>query len=388
MRLSLLVLAALLLAGCASPEAEDAPAADDANATTAAAAPLPPTEERVDDGTRTDLGHMPHMHDYWKGKERVTLFDDDVAADELDPFMTGFQLLVQKQAKAGGATWFLPEGAIVYEGTGLLEMTATWNDPKVTSLAVSYRTPESQDFLPPVKMESGTALPIEVTPAMTDMPHSKTSRWAFEFAPADSPGATLASFHLKVDVVKMRDIGLFPAHPELFEGKTEKVIHAAEHSHSEVSYAKRAPQLLEQGDFSEKEITPSQLVPMEAQWMLIEVDILDATASPGQVADIRFFYHGADRNVLGHPTILPIEGSLADKRLVYAVPVTMDETDTPYGSASQWRFFVEPATTFTGQDGEPDCGGCTDVTIAYKLTVTVYDHVPADAVASKLEGEE
>ena len=387
MRLSLLLVAALLVAGCASP-ADESPGAD-ANVTPGGdAAALPPEAERVDDGARTDLGHMPHMHDYWKGKERVTLYDDEVDPSAVDPFQVGFALLVQKQAKAGGAAWFLPEGAIVYEGTGLMELTATWSDPKVTSLSVSFRTPESQAFLPPVKLASGEALAIDVTPAMTDMPHSKTSRWAFYFEAADSPGAALAPFDLKVDVVKMRDISLFPAHPELFEGKPSKVLHDAEHAHSEVSYAKRVPNLLTTGAFGEKEVTPSQLVPMETQWMRIEVDITEATAAPGQVADIRFFYKGADRSVISHPYTLPVEGSLTEKRLVYAFPVTMEETDTPYGAESQWRFFVEPTTTFTGQEGEPDCGGCADVTIAYRLKVTAYDHVPEGAVASKMEGEE
>lgn len=376
------------MAGCASPDADDAtPLEADANGTAAAGdAALPPEEERVDDGTRTDLGHMPHMHDYWKGKERVTLFDGTVEPSAIDEnaFMT---LIVQKEARVGGSFWFLPEGALVYEGTGQMDVTASWTDPRTTSVGVSFRTPESQEFGPLVPLPNGEPLTLDVTPAMTDMPHSKTSRWAFYFAPADAPGAALGPFELKVEVVKLRDISLFPAHPELFEGKPQKTLHDAAHQHSEVSYAKRVPNLLTAGEFGEKEVTPSQLVPMETQWMRVEVRIAEATASPGEVSDIRFFYKGADRNFISHPYTLPVEGSLADKWLVYEWPVTMEMTDTPYGEESQWRFFVEPVTTFTGQDGEPDCGGCTDVSIAYSLKVVAYDHVPEGAVASKMEGE-
>lgn len=386
MRLPLLLVLTLVLAGCASPDAEVEPAAS--NETVSDGTPLPPVDERVDDGTRLDLGHMPHLHDYWMGRERVTLFDDTVENSRFDPIDTFFTATVERSAKAGNLYWNLPEGALVYEGTGVMEITLTWSEPTQTSVGVTYRTPGSAEWQPLAKVESGKALVIELTPDMTDMPHSKMSRWAFEFEAYDSPGAFLGAFHLKVDIVKMRDIGLFPPHPQLFEGKPEKVLHDVEHAFSEVSYAKRTTNLITEGEFPEKDVTLASLVPMETLWMHVSVDILEATASPGQVSEIRFFYAGANKPQLGHPTVLPIAGSLAEKHLEYAFPVSMDETDTPYGNESQWRMFVEPATTFTGRSQEPDCGGCTDVSIRYRLLVTAYDHVPADAVASKLEGED
>lgn len=120
--------------------------------------------------------------------------------------------------------------------------------------------------------------------------------------------------------------------------------------------------------------------------MRIELDIIEASASPGEVAEIRFFYRGADTSYIGHPTVLPLEGSLDEKRLIYQVPVAPEQTDTPYGEQSQWLFFVEPATKFTGQDAEPTAGGVTDVSIKYHLKVIVYDH-ELDAY-SKMEDDE
>jgi hypothetical protein len=118
--------------------------------------------------------------------------------------------------------------------------------------------------------------------------------------------------------------------------------------------------------------------------MRVEIDIADASSTPGQVSDVLLFYHAADSTSMGHPTILPIDGSFASKHMVYQFPVTMEQTDSPYGNESQWRFFVEPQSKFTGQAQEPTCGGCTDVHISYHLKVIAYDH-ELDQY-SKLEG--
>lgn len=379
MRLPLALVLLLLLAGCVS----EGPVAE-GNATTAAGeAPA----AAVDDGTRqmaTDVGHMPHMHDYWSGRERVTLFDDaiDPGANG-DPFMT---LGGAPAGQVGATSWRFPDGAIVMEGTGRMELTASWDDPAVTSLAARYRIGAGGAWSDAIPLPNGELIALDVTPAMTDMPHMTTSRWELLFTPAESPGSLMGPFHLRVDIVKLSDIMLFPGHPELFEGKPEKVLHDKDHEHTEVSYAKRAPNLVTQGDFGEKTVAPDELVPMETKAMRIELDIIEASASPGQVAEIRFFYRGADTSYLGHPTVLPLEGSLAEKRLVYQFPVAPEQCDTPYGDESQWLFFVEPATKFTGQEQEPTAGGVTDVSIKYHLKVIAYDHELSEY--SKMEGDE
>ena len=390
--LAVLLVAALGASGClgtqeepgdAGPAAEDAAGAAGGNGGDPA-----PTDTRMGPTAVNGTGDRPHMHDYWAGKERVTLFEGEIDPSQVDPLgWTFYRMYAERQPMVGGAEWRLPDGAIVFEGTGQLDLTATWSDPRVTSLAVSYRTPEGPEYGPFQEMASGKTLSIPVTPAMTDMPHMSTSRWGFAFAAGAAPGLAMAPFQLKVDVVKMRDVDLFPAHPDLFEGQREKVLHDQEHAHQEVSYAQRAPNVVTTGEFGEKFVTLASLVPMETVWMRVEVDILEATAMPGEVADIRFFYHGADTTVIGHPTVLPIEGSLAEKRLVYSFPVTMEQTDTPYGKESQWELFVEPATKFTGQEAEPTMGGMTEVSIKYRVKVIAYAYEP-DMPQSKMEGEE
>lgn len=376
--LAFATLALLLLAGCVAEE----PVAEGNVTTTAAgedaAAP-------VDDGTAamaTDVGHMPHMHDYWSGRERVTLFDDAIEPSG-DPFMT---LGGAPAGQIGATFWRFPDEAIVMEGTGRMELTAAWDDPAVTSVAARHRIGANGEWSDPVALPNGELVELAITPDMTDMPHMSTSRWEFLFTPSDAPGSLMGPFQLRVDIVKLADIMLFPGHPELFDGMPEKVLHDKEHEHTEVSYAKRVPNVVTQGEFGEKTVVPEQLVPMETKAMRVELDIVEASASPGQVAEIRFFYRGADTSYLGHPTVLPLEGSLEEKRLVYQFPVEPEQCDTPYGEESQWLFFVEPATKFTGQEQEPTAGGATDVSIKYRLKVIAYDHELAEY--SKMEGEE
>lgn len=381
----LLAASLLLLAGCAQPAAEEVPVEDadvDASAPSAGRAAA-----RAAAGNATDLGHMPHLHDYWADRDRVTLFDDviDPAANG-DPFQNLVPLLVEKEAKAGRVVWRLPDGAIVYEGTGSMEITASWDNPLVTSLALEYASGASREFSAPLPLAHGGTLTLPVEPGMTDMPHMSTSRWVFAWEGGEAPSAALGPFRVKIVIVRVDDVMLFPGHPKLFNGATEKVLEDAEHAHEEVSYAKRVPNLATQGEFGEKTVHPSKIVPMETQAMRVEVTILDATATPGQVTDVRFFYHGADTTFLGHPYVIPLEGDFASGSLVYQFPVTMDETDTPYGEESQWVFFVEPVTKFLGADEERECGGCTDVAIRYHLKVVAYDH-PLDAY-SRMEGED
>ena len=376
----LLVPLVLLVAGCVAQE----PAAPGRDAPGAPVASDVGPMTSGDPPTRTDLGHMPHMHDYWSGRERVTLFDGEVpAGDGGDPFVW---LVRVPEGQVGAVPWRLPDGEVVMEGTGQMDLTASWDDPLVSSLAVTYRTGPNAEWSAPLALPAGKTASIAIAPAMTDMPHMTASRWEFAFHPAESPGTLMGPFDLRVEIVKLRDIMLFPGHPELFHGLPEKTLHDREHAHEEASYAKRVPSLVTQGEFGEKTVAPDALVPMETLAMRVELDIIETSASPGEVAEIRFFYRAADTSYLGHPAVLPLEGSLEEGRVVYQFPVEPAQTDPPYADASQWLFFIEPATKFTGAEQEPTAGGATDVSIKYRLKIIAYDH-PLDAY-SKMEGDE
>lgn len=376
MRPSLLLVAALLVAGCATPA--DAPPGADANVTPGSDAPaaLPPDAERVDDGTRTDLGHMPHMHDYWKGKERVTLFDGELEPDAQNmTFATFFQVVFTQSAVVGGMQFYLPDGAIVYEGTGVVELTASWTDPRNTGIAFVYQTPAEPEWQFGGALPNGEPFALEITPEHTDMPHAKNSRWWFGFGPDSSPGTLAGPFHLKIDIVRVGDVTLFPAHPDFWQGAHELTLLDADH-HGEVpSYAKRVVQPATEGEFREDWVLFERIVPMETQALRVVADITAASSTPGEVTSFGFFYHGAETRVPFRCPVKPLEGDLP-RTLTWVVPVTMEMTDSPYADQTAWRFLVEPIVTLA--PGTPEMGGMTDVSYDYHVVVTALDAAPEE----------
>lgn len=370
---ALLLAFAVLAAGCVGSE----PAADDVDPSGATmddgAAPVP-ADGGVSGASAEDLGHQPHLHDYWTGREQVTLFDGELDGSQSAVDSALVAAAFEREARAGGVFFLIPEGNIVFEGTGRMVITATWSDPLVTSLGVSYKhanTPEFSEMLP---LENGVPLELDIAPEMCDMPHSSTSRWAFFFGPMGNPSASMGAFGLKLDIVKMRDIALFPGHPDLFFGETQKALFDGHHRTEKVSYATRGPYLLENGDFGEPEFAPTQVVPMETQMIRIEVTVTGTEATAGEVTEVRFFYRGADSNQL-----MPGgSGSLADgMTFTWDVPVTMEMADSPYATTSQWRFMVEPATSMSELD--PTCGGCVDSALEFDAVITAYAVLPEDA---------
>lgn len=372
MRLRLLALClvlSLLLAGCAT---ETAPSAASEGATDAVGVPAGATNETL---AEFDADLVPHLHDYWQGRERVTLFEGEVTPDAggegLDSTLiaAGFG----REARVGGVSFRLPDGAIVYEGAGTMEITATPADPTTTSIALAYKPADRAEHSEPVTLEPGQPFLLDLPPEWTDMPHSPTSRWAFFFQP-ESPGAMLGPFTLRIDVVRTRDVTLFPGHPDLWDGPnaTARVLMEGSHRTEKFAYATRGVYLMENGDFGEPEFAPQKTVPMETTLVRVEVHITGTDATAGEVTEARFFFRGADSSQLQSGGE-PVEGSWEEKRLVWEVPVTMEMADSPYATESQWRFMVEPATQFTGAD--PTCGGCVDSALEFDVVITALREV-------------
>jgi hypothetical protein len=382
--LVLTVLAALVLAGCAQPD----PAPADANETaptTAIDAASAPNDDGSSQTTIVDTGHMPHLHDYWHGKERVTLFDGDLEPDAMNlTFATLIQAFFFQEAVVGGMQFWLPDGQIVYEGTGVMELTATWTDPRVTSVGFVYLSAEGQDLHEGGALRNGEPFALELQPEQTDMPHAKTSRWWFGFGPSESPGMLAGPWHLKIDIVKVNDVMLFPAHPDFWQGAHELTLIDADH-HGEVeSYGKRAAQpVTEGGQFVEDWVSFPKPVPMETQAIRFTVEIKSAQSTPGEVTSFGLFYHGAEtRQPFRCPT-KALHGALPQV-LEWTVASTMEMTDSPYSPESQWRFLVEPIVT--PAPGTPEMGGMTDVSYDYHVVATALDSAPDEMDACAVDG--
>lgn len=321
----------LLLAGCLGA----APAPQKAAQTSAPRV----ANVSVDDGSaapNATLGAKPHMHDYWKGRERVTILDKPVSFSPTN--QTFLVPLVLEGRPALGATVVrLPDGQTVYEGTGRIEFTATWTDPDITGLQLRVKPSGVAKIGEPTALENGKALSIPVTPQMTDEPHATSSQWAFVLEAAGPGGAGIAagSVGVKADIVKMRDIETFPAHPDLFEGKDSLKIFDADEtikSQSPVDGLQQDPSQLSGG------FALTHPVPPDAKTLLVRLEIKQAT-SQNPVADptsIHLGYKAAS-------TAFFWQEAPAAKRdakvMLFKMPVNAGQGDSYYAKESQWRLW-------------------------------------------------
>lgn len=324
----------------------------------------------TDDGTTemsADLGHMPHLHDYWKGAERVTIMDDDVEVDQFTAIGFTFFDVFMGTPGVGGTFFQLPEGALVYEGTGKMEITASWSDPTVTGAGIRYRTPASESFAEVVPLTQGSPLALEITPEMTDMPHDKESRWTFLLVPAQAGQAIVGKVHFKMDIIRVRDIEMFPGHPELFAGEHTLTLFDGVAESSSQNFASMIVGFATQNQ-KESGVRSSKVVPMETMTMTANVTITSATSNVGTVSDVDFLYKpaGSFRSMRAQVLSSDPEAGVYQ----FAWPVEMQQTDSPYAKTSQWSFdlLIHSETA----DGLPQ-RGLADTQVDYNLQVVAYD---------------
>lgn len=331
------------------------------------------TNVSVDDGTMpmdVDVGHQPHVHDYWTGKERVTLLDADVDVDAQDAFRFTFFDIFMGTPGVGGTFVELPDGAIVYEGTGKLEFTVSWTDATVTGAALRHRAANSRDFSEPQALTNGEALVIDVTPEMTDMPHVQTSRWGFLLHPAQAGQSIVGKIHVKIDIVRLGDIMLFPGHPELFNGADTLTLFSGQGESSQSNFITGATAFATGGGFEDGGLPSQRIVPMETLTMTANLTITDVTSSQGEATDLFFLYKPADTGRYYRANL--VSGDMATGVFQFAWPVEMPQSDSPYAApdASQWRFDVRVATK--APVGDDACSRCADVKVTYDLEVVAY----------------
>ncbi len=372
MRLLLVLVAALFVtggfAGCLGGSGGDKPAP----AVNTTAAKAPPVI--VDTGNSTnatgDMGQMAHMHDYWEGKERVTILDQDLDVQPQDALQYTFADVLRYQTPGVGGAMARPtDGATVFEGTGRMEITATWSDPTVTSVTLRYRSAADTDWSKPQPITSGAPLKIDVTPEMCDMPHEKTSRWAFQLLPAQG-GVIEGNVHLRADIVRMRDLSLWPGHGMLFgAGHTLGLFDGPATSSHQSAETAIVDRIQNNGDQPPEGVASQKVVPMETVWMTANVTITDATAQIGQVRNISFLYKSADSSNFRRANVT--HADMGKGVFQFSWPVNMQQTDSPYAKTSQWRFDLQVSTS--DPTGMGQCTACSDAQVQYKLQVVAYD---------------
>lgn len=359
MHRALMIATLLALAGCAEKTEEASIAAE-----TRPGVAFEDVPEGVDEGA------APHVHDYWQGRERVTLLDASYTTEALDAVRWGvISTRVFGEPMLGGAAVDLPDGAIVYEGTGVLEVTVTWTDPAVTGVRFIHRHAGSGDIQWWTPAPNGETVALEVTPEMTDMPHAAVSRWDFLFGASGTPALAVGTLHIRMDIVKTRDVAEWPAHPDHWAaGDALLVVDAEGASRSGLA---PTPFLLEDETQAPADAVRAQgLVPMETANLTVVVTVLDVEPdhvveslhlSVRTAAHLEFDFSDADEAT-----------SVSDDGVTWTwvLPVAMETTDNPYASESAWAFRVE-ASYASPVPGGPSCReGCGDAELRYRIVAT------------------
>ena len=405
MRSSLcLAVAFLMLAGaftgCLGGSNKGTPAPDaPTGASTANGSTSNMTTNASDAGTAMDMseqnktmGEMPHIHDYWAGRERVTLMDQDVTIDFGSAFRYTFQDAASGTPGVGGVQFVLPEEHIVYEGAGKLELTASWTDPTVTGMGVTYRSAAGPTWSKAVDLKSGSIASIEVKPEMTDMPHSKNSQWGFQLLP-DQSGQIMGpngKVHIRIDIIRMHDISLFPAHPNYWNGAHQLEIFKGPGTSSQTDIATSIANAITRSTPDEG-VKATGIVPMETMSMTGNLTIKNVQVELGKATNITLMVKPANSNNF-YPAHV-IKADSPNNKYWFAWLVDMRMADAAYAKQSNWKFDVLVTTDATGGAlvGTPAsfaCGGrggsCVSAKVDYELDVQAFDS--AVAGAAKLMG--
>lgn len=205
-----LLAATFLLAGCSTPSEEPA------------SKPAPVVITRPDDFANA-TGPGSHIHDYWGGKDRLTVVELTHPGGDEPGTGPGFASGPDVEVRS-----FEPEsGHVVPQGTAAVEVTFTWTDAELDAYAdpVLWLKTAGQNATEEVAaVRNGEPVTIETGLADADLPHQLLSAWRFELrmsSPDPMPLRFKGSVTLKVDAVRGLPLPVFPAHPDHWQGAAE-----------------------------------------------------------------------------------------------------------------------------------------------------------------------
>ncbi|MEA3136761.1 MAG: hypothetical protein QOC71_1042 [Thermoplasmata archaeon] len=319
MRALCLLAVVALLAGCSDPAAD----------------PVVPTESatvitRVDDFANATAPGS-HIHDYWGGKDRLTVVDLAHPGGDQPGTGPGFASGQDIVVRA-----FLPEsGHVVPQGTGSVEVTFTWTDAQADSYTrpvLWMKTAGQNATVEVADVVSGEPVALEVGAPAADLPHQLLSAWVFELrmsSPDPMPLRFKGSVGLKVDAIRSLPLPVFPPHPDPWKGAAQLPL--VDESGS-LSYLE---DLGDQG--CDGLACPQVFRPASGQTVPTDAYMVSVKLTYSGPRDLELFYHsGLDREFARAEPVSTNGGVRTYEILVE------HGGDGPYATQSQWEFTVLP----------------------------------------------
>jgi hypothetical protein len=333
---------------------------------------------------------MNHAHDYWNGRERVTLFE-----------VTTMMSPSPDASNQAVADFHPPQGTFVYEGTDHVEFTIsnpqrhacepvvtlggfyictdnTANTTPVPSgppapdptggpsgLILKYKHAAASDWIDAGPIAWGKPTIIQIThPTQVDMPHSTASAWEFEVVSPNPYDVTL-EFTARADIVRgAGPIPLWPPHPDFYaNGPSRVVLQQADVVACDGNSCKLP------GNEKAGPIAAQKLISYGTKTLYVFLNVTDFQAPLPVTAPTTFFlWHW---NSTGYDNITtPFDKNnhgVDKKNHEWILPVDDNGMDSPYADGSKWKF--ELGAGFTPPAGPSCYSGCADWSAKYTITV-------------------
>ncbi|MBW3582889.1 MAG: hypothetical protein KY455_07300 [Euryarchaeota archaeon] len=315
-------------------------------------------EAVIDDGTDLEkglsVGAQPHVHDYWRGADTVILMDETLSTGAAHEnlfrgvFMTMARTFITGQVpdplyEDPGLRWTLPDGVLVYEGTGELRIELGFDGLKEApeGLRFYYKPASQKEF---IEHESvvvdGEPVLLNLSYEMADIPHSQATRWAFYVRPVDDSGVARLDGDLAVHIAgfKRFDIENAPAHPDHWANGTEEMLLMEDtraFSYKRTLFQTEEVEMTVR--FPKGVMVPPGTGTLE-MWLSWEID----TAIPPIDHEMAMLMRTASDSRRGtFPE--PAEEDAGSKHFV--IPVDLSMVDSPYADVSAWEFdlFIMPS---------------------------------------------
>ncbi len=278
-----------------------------------------------------------HVHDYWRGQDRLVLAEVEQPIDFRCAGGCSF-------ASYGRGVGRLPAGTVVPQGASHVEITVSYEfdaDHPTPVLAVKTAADKEAREIGPVA--SGALVVFNSTNEMNDPPHRSLSGWSFPLTLSGTgqDGYDFSgTIRMTIEAVRGLEIPAYPPHPDFWQGRDR--IPLFENEGGQALY-------MEQDggtwtcyiicEWSTHSPGDGIVVPFDASH--VEVQLTYGTGMP---TGLVLAYHGADQWDM---TSVDGEGMIGETT-TFTIPMDQPMGDSPYASQSLWQFRLRADDQPTG----------------------------------------
>ncbi|MEA3137659.1 MAG: hypothetical protein QOC71_1940 [Thermoplasmata archaeon] len=292
-----------------------------------------------------------HIHDYWGGRDRVTVLDAESGGSASCSGCTDGMVFQSRRPD---------EGLIVPQGTAWVNGTFTHtSDGKDQFSGFELWVKTAMDSEPKRwgPLESGVPFSINTTQGENDPPHYVLSLWVFQVKALGGDDIHVGgTYTWKVEAVRGLPLIPYPPHPDRWNGATELDL-LSDSGGTELTYEAEIPTF---GTMTScysgcpgRHILPNgAVIPFDTDHVEVTVRI-----TGGAPAGLGLSYHGAD--TWSESKAAGVMSTGTPGETLFTIPIEGSMADSPYAPQSLWEFQVwmdQPQPNLHAWSGEYTIG--------------------------------